>query len=84
MSNEFVPVTIPEIEKAAVVWRFHDAPESLRALSENGGDEDWLALVPPHLASDWIPWAEVGGFGVCNVDRFAMPYGFVVYIGCHA
>lgn len=31
---------------AAVVWRFHEAPEKYQALSCNGGDEDWLAFVP--------------------------------------
>ena len=28
------------------VWRFEDAPKKYRALSTNGGDEDWIAFVP--------------------------------------
>lgn len=32
------------------VWRFDDAPEELRDLSHHGGDEDWLALIPPAFA----------------------------------
>ena len=26
------------------VWRFYDAPEKLRSLSDNGGNEDWVAI----------------------------------------
>ena len=46
------------LSSAIVVWRYADAPESLRALSPHGGDEDWLAVVPrdlcdPHVIEDW-------------------------------
>jgi hypothetical protein len=34
------------------IWRFHEAPEELRALSPHGGDEDWLAELPPTFADD--------------------------------
>ena len=70
------------------VWRFEDAPEELRNLSTNGGDEDWLALVPPKLRDEWIPWLKAGrqGFGVCSVDCYEHPElpEYTVYIGCHA
>lgn len=69
------------------VWQFEDAPEELRSLSRHGGDEDWLALVPPALSDAWIPWLESGrGFGVCDVSRHEHPElpGFVVFIGAHA
>lgn len=69
------------------VWRFHDAPEELQALSTNGGDEDWLALIPPKLAEDWIGWLDSGSsFGCCSVDSYTHPElpGFVVKIGSHA
>jgi len=32
------------------VWAWKDAPEELKALSQHGGDEDWLALLPPKHA----------------------------------
>ena len=54
------------------VWRFHEAPEVLQ-LSDNGGDEDWLALVPAEYALDWIGWLECSGcngFGVCGVNIY--------------
>lgn len=67
------------------VWRFEDAPAYLQAVSTNGGDEDWLAVVPPHLADEWIPWLEVPAFGSCRAARFDHPVakGYKVVIGSH-
>jgi len=67
------------------VWRFCDAPEELRNLSTNGGDEDWLALIPPKLVGEYIPW--IGAeFGCSGIDKYEHPElpGFVVKIGSHA
>ena len=70
---------------AIQVWRFADAPEDMRALSINGGDEDWLAVVPPEYGDEWIAWLCPGGpFGVCDVDEYPQPDGRRVFIGCHA
>jgi hypothetical protein len=41
--------------KAITMWRFEDAPAVLRALSTNGGDEDWLAIVPKALLTYGLP-----------------------------
>ena len=66
------------------VWRFHDAPPELRALSNHGGDEDWLALVPAGF-DDWIPWADSGtSFGCCSVSEHVLDGGARVLIGAHA
>lgn len=67
-----------------MVWKFHDAPKELQSLSNHGGDEDWLALVPPYLAGAWIPWIDGGSFGVCDVSEHELPDGSVVFIGAHA
>lgn len=70
------------------VWRFEDAPVFLQDLSTNGGDEDWLAVVPDYLVEEgyYIPWLEVPAFGCCCVDRYPHPEtpGFEVVIGSHA
>lgn len=68
------------------VWRFADAPAFLQDLSTNGGDEDWLAVVPPHLVGEWITWLEAPTFGLCSVDRFDHPVakGYKVVIGSHS
>lgn len=68
------------------VWRFCEAPEELRKLSTNGGDEDWLAVLPPTMASDYIPWIESSGFGCAGVYTHNHPTqpGYIVKIGCHS
>ncbi len=66
------------------VWPFYDAPAHLRTLSEHGGDEDWLAVVPPSLTNYYIPWLETGSFGYCEVSVHPQEDGSVVYIGAHA
>lgn len=69
--------------KAILVWRFDEAPQELQEMSNNGGDEDWVALVPPHLAGEYIGWIEKGGpFGCFCVDEYDWN-GHKVYIGAH-
>lgn len=71
-------------EKMIKVWPFDAAPEELKKHSRHGGDEDWLALVPPALRLKDIPWLEYGGFGPCHIQRDDLPDGSVVFIGAHA
>ena len=71
------------------VWRFEDLPEDLRSLSDHGGDEDWLALIPPALAEDHIGWCDpysTGPFGCCEISEYEHPQlpGYVVRIGAHS
>ena len=67
-----------------LVWEFRSAPEEFRSLSTNGGDEDWLAVVPASFAGQYIGWLEDGSFGACDVDKYMLPDGRVVYIGSHS
>ncbi len=68
-----------------LVWAFYDAPEEYRKLSTNGGDEDWVAVVPAALSGKWIPWLESNSaFGVCDVSTYPLSDGRSVYIGSHA
>lgn len=67
------------------VWKFEDAPKELQGLSTHGGDEDWVALIPPKLAGEWIGWMESGSsFGCCSVSEYKLPDGSMVRIGAHA
>ncbi len=69
------------------IWKWTDAPQELKDLSTNGGDEDWVALLPPHIADEWIGWMDTGSsFGCCCVDEYSHPElpGYSVRIGCHA
>ncbi len=71
-------------DRAMFVWRFDDAPECLRALSTNGGDEDWLVYMGADVKPDWVPsWVEAMDAGH-EPDRFDLPNGAVVFIGAHA
>lgn len=63
------------------VWRWKDAPEELKALSTSGGDEDWLAWVPPLLAEVYFQFLESGAN---DVERIVRDDGSIVYIGAHA
>ena len=68
-----------------LVWRFHDAPEEIQTAANQGGDESWLAILPPERADDWPLWAETGTpFGCCCVNRVKLPDGGVILVGCHA
>lgn len=68
-----------------LVWPYDEAPEQLRNLSPHGGDEDWVAHVPVHFASLWIPWLDSGGsFGCCDVSKHELSDGSVVFIGAHS
>jgi len=72
------------------VWRFHDAPKELQDLSTHGGDEDWLALIPPNYKAKDIHWAESSTpFGCCDVSEHIVSFnsawkGWKVLIGAHA
>lgn len=70
------------------IWAFYEAPEELQALSDHGGDEDWLALLPEQYAGDeyeprWM-MDNRAGFGVCEVSIHPLPDGREVRIGVHA
>lgn len=74
--------------EAIKIWRFEEAPEELRKKSNNGGDEDWVALIPEEYLlknGDFIPWMQEGGpFGYCFVDYHYLENGDCVVIGSHS
>lgn len=68
---------------AMVIWRFQEAPGELRQLSNHGGDEDWVALLP--VGMEQPSWMESGSnFGCCSVSSHELEDGRTVYIGAHA
>ncbi len=78
----------PHAAEPIRVWRFDDAPEELRALSTNGGDEDWLAVLPTYLKDEYVGWLQSGtSFGCCRVEEIAYIYegrSVCVAVGSHA
>ena len=77
--------TVPTVEqqgKTIITWRFYEAPGELRVLSTNGGDEDWLSILPDDDEPSWM-W-EGGPYGYCRVNTHDLGDGRFVKIGCHA
>ena len=69
--------------KAIRVWRFDHAPERYQALSDHGGDEDWLAFIPDEYIGMYIGWLDSPSFGCCRISKHLVRGG-VVWIGAHA
>lgn len=54
-----------------LVWRFHEAPNELQALSGHGGDEDWLLVFPPGFDPSSTIWGDPDGevfFDWCTAE----------------
>ena len=69
------------------VWKFYESPEKLRSLSDNGGDEDWIAICDEKFfikQGGYIPWIYQSGFGACDTDTIIVNDKFVVFIGYHS
>ena len=68
-----------------LVWEYCSAPKELQ-ISQNGGDEDWLAEIPPEFVEAYIGWLESDSFGCCDITEFDHPtkIGWIIKIGSHA
>lgn len=82
----FVGPLVPSVEaqgKSIIIWEFYDAPGELRCLSNHGGDEDYVALVPK--GGNVPSWMDSGtAFGCCDVSEHPYDDGRTVFIGAHA
>lgn len=87
--REAASATIGALERACwpsrpwFLWPFDKAPEALRALSQNGGDEDWILVLPPGVDRPFFT-DDGQAFGRCGVEEHVLPCGRRVLIGCHA
>ena len=80
------------------VWKFHSAWKvhrsvrsflicnfrSVPRLSNNGGDEDFIGLIPPRYNGKWPRWMEQPYFGCSSVDEYHTKDGWEIRIGAHA
>lgn len=62
------------------VWRYQDAPVGLWPAG-SGDDAEWLALIPPRLARENIPWTNSVGFGSGRVREWSLNNGAIVKVG---
>jgi hypothetical protein len=80
-------IIVSDDDKCIKIWSWDNAPDYLKNLSEHGGDEDWVAVLPPSYQEQYIPFLEDGSsFGYCEVSRHEHPRlkGYQVRIGAHA
>jgi len=85
-TNEVTLESLMIVDDCIQVWAFSQAPECLQKLSTNGGDEDWIALIPPsHLTdSKELPsWIDSSQFGCCDVQKIEVDK-WIIAIGSHA
>lgn len=68
-------------QSAIVVWPFEKAPKVYQEMSNNGGDEDWVALVPPTIL--YLPlWLD--HLGSDQPQEYEIAEKFRIFIGSHA
>ena len=74
-----------EQELVIRVWAGAEAPGEFKALSNHGGDEDWIAYVPKRYldANYGCEPSWIMHLGVCDVSRHEVSHG-LVFIGAHA
>jgi hypothetical protein len=71
-----------------LVWSFDKAPKWIQELSRNGGDEDWVALIPNSLGykieGDLPSWLFGKYFAICDAEVHLLDSGDWIVIGSHA
>lgn len=75
------PLGVDTPKNTILVWPFWDAPEFLRKLSENGGDEDGICWIPAGVERPW--WIEKLWIHYGEPDKVRFTDG-VLYIWAHA
>lgn len=73
---------VPPPDGSVRIWKWWEAPGELRNLSDHGGDEDWVCLIPKEMAHDYLPFADA--LGICRVSEHFLTDGRKVLIGAHA
>ena len=69
------------------VWQFDNAPKELKEAADQGGDDDWIVLIPgsekQYILEFGVPfWIET--MDSCREPvRLDLPNGDVLFVGCH-
>lgn len=67
----------------AKIYLWDEAPMRLKALSNHGGDEDWLAVLPRRFGN--CPLLHTGtNFAPCRASKYKLRDGRTIRIGAHA
>lgn len=78
--GEVPDVLVPQ-GNPILVWRFYQAPVWMASLSPHGGDEDWVAYLPPEYDGEFVWWTNKLGY---HVSAHYLADGGRVLIGAHA
>lgn len=69
------------------VYPFNLAPTELQDIATQGGDEDWLVLIPQELAFTVLEYGAphwIDAMDSCHEPvRFDLPNGDVLFVGGH-
>lgn len=65
------------------IWPFYKAPKKYQKLSNNGGDEDWIAFIPEKLKDEYISFLGSHTFDEDNVETHTVKGG-IIKIASHA
>jgi len=77
-----------EFKRPILIWFFDDAPEEFRRMSTCGGDEDWVALIPPHYINVYFSelsfLTEIIKDSGENIKSYDFYDGSIIQIQSHA
>lgn len=72
IENSFM-IKLRNESRTIKIWRWEDAPQEYKDLSEHSGDEDWVAFVPDSLNIEYIFWMNEGtidGYVKIKIEDF--------------
>ena len=77
------------INTAIKIWAWNDAPEHLKALSQHGGDEEGICIIPDGVDEPWWlsrMWDQYGEPQVVNLEpeELSISQKMCVIIWAHA
>ena len=77
---------VPVDRLPVLIWAWDDAPLELQAVSDNGGDEDFLVEFPPRWDDEYSMAAFLQKLEVCGHGLFPHPSkpGWTIGITWHA
>jgi hypothetical protein len=75
---------MPREEHFIKMWPWKFAPEGLKALSQSGGDEDWVVFVPQAILDTWYEPTWLMYIDTMHDAQEFIVDGGKVYIGAHA
>lgn len=65
------------------IWKFDQAPSIYKEMSNSGGDEDWIALIPPALFEYGLPFWLESMDSMHRPQVYAIAMGYKVVIASH-